>query len=73
MIIYGTTSCAFCKVLKQWLDSKSVDYTYINVEEEPSKNIHNFSSFPVTVINKDGEELIVRGFDRKRIEELLGI
>lgn len=79
--IYSTTNCAFCKVLKQWLTSKEVEFEDINVEEQPFMNTRGFSSFPVTVIEKSSlkgkvrttRETIVRGFDRVQLQKVLDI
>lgn len=81
VVIYSTTNCAFCKVLKQWLTSKDVEFEDINVEKEPSLNTFGFQSFPVTVVNKSTlkgkvrttKEVIVRGFDRVTLQKVLDI
>lgn len=74
VVIYSTEWCAFCKTLKQYLDSKNVEYVEKNVEsdeiarEEMMQKLGgNFQGVPVADFN--GE--IVVGFDRKKIDELL--
>ena len=32
-IVYATTWCPFCRVVTRWLDSHSISYDYINIEE----------------------------------------
>ena len=79
--VYSTTNCAFCKVLKQWLTSKGVEFDEINVEKEPFMNTRGFSSFPVTVIDVStqkgkvitGREITIRGFDRVELQKVLDI
>ncbi len=74
VIIYSTTWCAFCKTEKQYLDSKGVNYTVKDVEEDKaayeelmSKNGGQFQGVPVTDI--DGE--LILGFDRRKIDEVI--
>lgn len=73
--IYGTPNCAFCKVEKQWLDSKGVTYHY----KDANENSQDFAGLdvgfgvPVTVITKDDERVIVRGFNRQKLAEAIGI
>jgi len=76
--IYGTTNCAFCKTEKQWLDSKNVPYTYINLDEDESARMFmqvtlDLSMVPVTMVTDGDEVTIVLGFDRPRLTEVIGI
>jgi glutaredoxin len=78
--IFHTTNCAFCKTEMQWLDSKNVEYTHYNIEEDELalnelKLLNVGVSVPVTVIKKDGIEdsVIIRGFDRLKLAEHIGI
>lgn len=76
--IYSTTNCAFCKTEKQWLDSKGVEYTAINIEEDQEAadyltEITGATSVPVTVVVTDGHSEIIRGFDRPKLTEVLGL
>jgi glutaredoxin len=79
--VYSTTNCAFCKVLKQWLTSKDVEFEEVDVEKEPFMNTRGFSSFPTTVIGvstkKDnvitGKDIIIKGFNRLELQKVLDI
>ncbi|QQS22443.1 NrdH-redoxin [Candidatus Saccharibacteria bacterium] len=74
VIIYSTPWCAFCKTEKQYLEHLGVAFTSKDIEEDAgaydelmAKVDHQSTGVPVTDI--DG--VIIRGFDRKRIDEVL--
>ena len=73
--IYGTTSCVFCKVEKEWLDNKSVNYSYVNIDEDAKGKEFldsiNERRVPVTIINDGDFTTIVKGFDRVKLSEAL--
>jgi len=60
--------------VKQFLDERNIEYEEYNVAEDPSRAeemIHKSGQMGVPVIEVDGE--IVVGFDRPKLEELLGL
>ncbi len=72
--IYSTNWCGFCKMAKQYFDSKSVEFTEKNIEEDTeaykevmTKLNGDFRGVPV--IDIDGE--IILGFDRPKIDAAL--
>ena len=74
VIIYSTPWCAFCKTEKQYLEHLGIPFVTRDIEEEEGaldellvKVGGATSSVPVTDI--DG--VIIRGFDRKKIDETL--
>lgn len=72
VIIYSTPTCAFCKTEKQYLDHLGVSYIVKDVEEDASAMEEliaksNQQAVPVTDI--DG--VIIRGFDRLKIDTIL--
>lgn len=74
VIIYSTPWCAFCKTEKQYLEHLGVKFVTRDIEEEEgaldellAKVGDTTSSVPVTDI--DG--VIIRGFDRRKIDETL--
>lgn len=72
VIIYSAPWCAFCKTEKQYLDSLGVAYEERDIEEDEGVMQEliekaNAQSVPVTDI--DG--VIIRGFDRARIDAVL--
>lgn len=77
--IYHTTNCAFCKTEMQWLDSKGVEYSHINIEEDEAglqfiRDLQNGKqTVPVTTVKRGDVTHAVYGFDRKRLTEVLGL
>lgn len=77
--IYTTVTCPFCKMEKEYLDSKKVAYTEIFVDQNPDEaqkmiEISGQMGVPFTVIDKEnGEKVAILGFDRPKIDAALGI
>ena len=80
IIIYSTTTCAFCHVLTAWLDKQNIPYTKKNTDEDESA----FAAFtsvndgnlgvPFTVVKDDsGYETKILGFDQPKFKQALGI
>ncbi|MFZ1258302.1 MAG: glutaredoxin domain-containing protein [Candidatus Saccharimonas sp.] len=74
VILYSTPWCAFCKTEKQYLEHLGVSFVVKDIEKDASameelmaKVDGQHSGVPVTDI--DG--VIVRGFDRKKIDDTL--
>lgn len=77
--IYTTTTCPYCKMEKEYLASKGVQYDDILVDKDPAKaqemiQISGQMGVPFTVITKDdGSKETILGFDKQKLESLLGI
>ena len=77
--IYTTRTCPFCKMEKEYLDSKSIQYEEILVDERPEEaqkmiDMSGQLGVPFTVIKKDdGQEEKILGFDKARIAQTLQI
>lgn len=72
--IYSTPSCVYCKGLKEYLTSKNFDYSEVDVsvdEKELEEMVEISGQMGVPVIDIDGN--VVIGFDKERVDELLGI
>lgn len=79
VIMYGLSTCVWCKKTKQLLTDLGVDFDFIYVDKlageeetqaiEEVKRFNPSTSFPTTIIN--GEKAIV-GFKEKEIREALG-
>ena len=79
-IVYSTTTCPYCKMLKSYLDEKSVTYTEKLVDqddtarEEMTKASGGFLGVPYSIITKDdGTKENVIGFDKGKINSVLGL
>jgi glutaredoxin 3 len=78
--IYSTTTCPYCKMLKDYLKEQGISYEEKLVDEdeaakdEMAKDSGGFMGVPFTVIIKDdgGKDTIV-GFDKGKVDQLLGI
>lgn len=70
--IYTTPTCPWCKKTKEFLKSKKVKYTEINVvsnEKAQQEMIKKSGQMGVPVIDIDGK--IIIGFDQEEIEKAL--
>lgn len=77
--IYTTTTCPYCKMAKEYLDSKGIKYENIFVDQDPTAaedmvKISGQMGVPFTVITKDDNSReTILGFDREKINQALGL
>ena len=78
--VYSTTTCPYCKMLKDFLTQSGVNYVekMVDVDEnaknEMSKESGGFLGVPFTLIVKDdGTKETVLGFDQGKLRTVLGI
>lgn len=74
VIVYSTTTCPFCDMVKDYLKAKSVEFTEYNVAEdkEKAKEMYSKSSqLGVPVVDINGT--IIIGFDKPAIDHALGL
>lgn len=72
--IYTTPSCAYCKMAKEYFAKNNVTYTEYDVFRDITKRqemLDRTHQFGVPVIVIDGK--VVIGFDRSKINQLLGL
>lgn len=75
--VYSTTTCPYCVMLKNWLESKSVKFTNYMVDQNPiaAQNMVNLSGqmgVPFSTIEyDDGKVENILGFDRPKFEAAL--
>ena len=72
--IYSTPSCHFCHMTKDYLTEHNIAFTDVDVASDAAKRqemVEKSGQMGVPVI-LIGEELII-GFDKRRIDELLGL
>ena len=80
VIIYSTTTCPYCKMLKDYLDAHKVSYDEKLVDqddaarEEMMRDSGGFLGVPFTVVTKDGgaKETII-GFDKGKVNKIFGL
>ncbi len=71
--VYGTSTCPFCKRARAWLEKQGIDFEDIDLSGDRSRikemiKVSGQSGVPVIVIDDE----VVIGFNRPRLEELLG-
>mgnify|MGYP003586443021 CR=1 FL=1 len=60
IIMYTTTTCAYCVMVKKWLKMKKLEFTEVNIDEQPERAQEAFEisgqmAVPVTVVTKDDD------------------
>ena len=76
--IYTTSTCGFCKMLKSYLDQHEISYSEKRADEDQklAQELYEKSGqlgVPFTIIEKDGKQEAVLGFDRQKINQVLEI
>lgn len=75
--VYSTTTCPYCVMLKNWLESKSIDFTNYMVDKNPIAaqqmvNLSGQRGVPFSTIEyEDGKVEKILGFDRPKFEAAL--
>ncbi len=72
--IYTTPLCAYCKMAKEYFAKNNIAYTEYDVAADITRRqemLDKTHQFGVPVIIIDGK--IVIGFDRSKINQLLGL
>lgn len=59
--VYTTNACAYCLMVKKYLDSKGQDYKVVNLDEQPDQRekvlaISGARTVPVTVVETENSE-----------------
>ena len=71
--VYSTPTCPYCRQVKDYLTEKAVAFTDYNVAsnaEARNAMVQKSGQLGVPVIDVDGT--VVVGFNRAKLEELLG-
>jgi len=76
--IYTTQTCGYCRAAKEFMADNKVDFEEIDVSSNVQKAREMIEKsgqmgVPVLVVDKDGQEEVIVGFDQNRIAEVLGI
>lgn len=80
VLVYALSTCAWCKLTKQFLKDNEIEYEYVDVDhssEEDLKKIKNdilslggSLSYPALIID---EKILITGFRKDKISEVLGL
>jgi glutaredoxin 3 len=71
--VFTTNTCAYCAMVKKYLDGKGLNYHVVNLDEQPEKQAEIYAksgalTVPVTLIEKeDRSEEVVIGFNLPRL------
>jgi glutaredoxin len=71
--IYTTNTCAYCVMVKKWLDSKGISYNEVNIDENPKRAqeavaISGQMAVPVTIVTKaNNEKEVVVGYNLSKL------
>ncbi len=74
VIIFSTPTCSFCNAAKNYLRQKGIKFKDVDVSKDPAAArdmVRRSGQQGVPVIDIGGK--IVVGFDRPKIDRLLGI
>ena len=78
VVLFAISTCAWCKLVKQFLKDNEVEYSYIDIDlakeeekQEIRKTIREMGgplSFPTTIID---DKILITGFRKDQIKEAL--
>ena len=74
VVVYSTSTCPWCTVVKNFLKQNNIEFTEKNVgndQKAAEEMIEKSGQMKVPVVDIDGK--IIIGFDKKRIEQLLDL
>jgi glutaredoxin 3 len=70
--LYSTSTCGYCRMVKNFLRERNVSFTEYDIENDKRKMqemVHRSGQTGVPVLDIDGK--IIVGFNREKIEQLL--
>jgi glutaredoxin 3 len=77
--IYSTATCGYCRMLKSYLQSKDIKYSEKHADADPAITDELMEKsgqlgVPFTIIETDdGKEEKILGFDKSKIDSVLGL
>jgi len=75
--IFTTNTCAYCVMVKKWLDAKGHNYDVVNLDEHPERQAEALAlsgalTVPVTVVTKeDDSKQVVVGYNLAKLAPAL--
>jgi glutaredoxin len=80
VVLYALSTCAWCKMTKQFLKDNDIEFEYVDVdlcEEEDKQKIRQHIqskggplSYPTVIID---DNMLITGFRKDKLKEALGI
>ncbi|MCA0385093.1 MAG: glutaredoxin family protein [Firmicutes bacterium] len=73
VVVFSSNTCGYCTMAKDYLSSKGIPYTEKNVSTdiEARKELMSKGFMGVPVIYVEDE--VIQGFDKARLDSLLGL
>lgn len=71
--IFTTTTCAYCPMVKKWLNAKGHQYEEVNLDQNPERQaeaqrLSGALTVPVTVVTRqDDTQQVVVGFNLTKL------
>lgn len=75
--VYTTNACAYCLMVKKYLESKGEEFQIVNIDEQPDQRevvqkISGAQTVPVTVIeNESSEPIVTIGWNPNKLAQAL--
>lgn len=79
VVMYSTNTCAYCHATRQYFEKKDIDFTEINLDEQPDKrqeliDLSGQMAVPVILITKDdGTKDVTVGYNVPKLASALGV
>jgi len=80
VFMYALSTCAWCRMTKQYLKDNEVQFEYVDVDKCSDEDLEKIRedilskggslSYPVIIVN---DKILINGFRKDRIKETLGI
>ena len=80
VFLYVLSTCAWCKMTKQFLKDNEVEFEYVEVDQSSDEDLEKIRedilskggslSYPVVIVNN---KTLINGFRKDKIKETLGI
>jgi glutaredoxin len=80
VVLYALSTCAWCKLTRQFLKDNDIEYKYVDVdlcEEEDKQKIRQHIqskggplSYPTVIVD---DKVLITGFHKDKLKETLGI
>jgi glutaredoxin-like protein NrdH len=80
VFVYALSTCVWCKLTKQYLNEKNIEYEFVDVDladEEDKQKIHETIqskggtlSYPTTIVDN---KVVITGFRKDKLNEALEI
>jgi len=80
VFMYALSTCAWCRMTKQYLKDNDVEFEYVDVDKCDEQDLEKIKenilskggslSYPVIIVN---DKILINGFRKDKIKEVLGV